>query len=590
MKFKNIVAIIVLAMSTPSIYAQVGFGTSTPNQDAVIDLTSNSKGLLIPRLALTSTSVATPLSAHVGGMMVYNTATTGNVKPGFYINNGTEWKPMSISSGSGAPTGQGATGEVYVDATTGNIFTYNGTSWQSSSTQSGAGDPNGNGTIGSSGDIYADTANNMLWIHDGTSWVLLDTTESLTSFALGTGANEGNYIYTDENGDQTLVPITRTGAGAPSGIAPAGGIYVDTNTGDIYTYNGTSWSASSPQSGTTNPNLGPVAGTAGNIYVNETTGDLYTHNGTSWVLSAPATSDATNDAFVNNSTNNRVELGTKSDGSARNANTQFVMHDNGDISLGADTVPPSWEGWVNMYINARSNQDGRIMIKSDYLGLNDVGFETYSNFGGTLTQEMKIGHYNARVQFWSPRLPMVIGTSNGTTPQSLVFATGAGNTRMTISGTGEIGMAGAPVVGTRLLVNLAGATTTDNRIGQSITNTSTTTTDGLTKTGLNISSTGAWTGATNINRGLVVNVAGGTTNYAALFTGGNVGIKTTTPRASLDVVATDAIITPSGTTAQRPATPVFGMVRYNSTIGRGEMYVNDVNGDGTQGDTGWRAF
>jgi hypothetical protein len=32
------------------------------------------------------------------------------------------------------------------------------------------------------------------------------------------------------------------------------------------------------------------------------------------------------------------------------------------------------------------------------------------------------------------------------------------------------------------------------------------------------------------------------------------------------------------------------MIRYNSDIGRGEMYVNDSNGDGTQGDAGWRAF
>jgi len=46
----------------------------------------------------------------------------------------------------------------------------------------------------------------------------------------------------------------------------------------------------------------------------------------------------------------------------------------------------------------------------------------------------------------------------------------------------------------------------------------------------------------------------------------------------------------SGTTSERPATAEFGMLRYNSSIGRGEMYVNDVNGDGTTGDAGWRAL
>ncbi len=47
---------------------------------------------------------------------------------------------------------------------------------------------------------------------------------------------------------------------------------------------------------------------------------------------------------------------------------------------------------------------------------------------------------------------------------------------------------------------------------------------------------------------------------------------------------------PVGTTAERPAAAAFGTLRYNTTTGRGEMFVNDANGDGTQGDAGWRAL
>ena len=72
---------------------------------------------------------------------------------------------------------------------------------------------------------------------------------------------------------------------------------------------------------------------------------------------------------------------------------------------------------------------------------------------------------------------------------------------------------------------------TSNDTTMSLLNTATSSTT-LTKTGLLISSTGSWTG-TNI--GLSVNVAGGTSNYAATFTGGRVGIGDDTPDATLDL-------------------------------------------------------
>ncbi len=56
---------------------------------------------------------------------------------------------------------------------------------------------------------------------------------------------------------------------------------------------------------------------------------------------------------------------------------------------------------------------------------------------------------------------------------------------------------------------------------------------------------------------------------------GNVGIGTTSPAASLDVSAkTDALITPKGSTAQRPSSPTNGMVRYNTTTSKMEFYEN----------------
>jgi len=87
---------ILIAMLISGLYlglqAQVTIGSNDqPNSNAVLDLISNgNKGLLLPRVALTATNNPAPLTQHVAGMTVYNTATTsvGNgydVSRGFYL-------------------------------------------------------------------------------------------------------------------------------------------------------------------------------------------------------------------------------------------------------------------------------------------------------------------------------------------------------------------------------------------------------------------------------------------------------------------------------------------------------------------------
>ena len=98
-----VVAFLCLSAKT---FAQVKIGNNptTINADAVLETESTNKGFLLPRIALTATNSASPLSAHTAGMAVYNTATAGtapfNVSPGIYYNNGTGWiKLDSVASG-----------------------------------------------------------------------------------------------------------------------------------------------------------------------------------------------------------------------------------------------------------------------------------------------------------------------------------------------------------------------------------------------------------------------------------------------------------------------------------------------------------
>lgn len=56
---------------------------------------------------------------------------------------------------------------------------------------------------------------------------------------------------------------------------------------------------------------------------------------------------------------------------------------------------------------------------------------------------------------------------------------------------------------------------------------------------------------------------------------GRIGINTSQPQASLHIAGTDALVLPSGTTAQRPLAPVVGMIRFNNETGKLEGYTTD---------------
>jgi trimeric autotransporter adhesin len=85
---KTKIAVVLILVSLSS-RAQVGIGTPTP--EAELDITSSNDGLLIPRVALTTTSSALPLTTPTVSELVYNSATVADVTPGYYYWNGTIW-------------------------------------------------------------------------------------------------------------------------------------------------------------------------------------------------------------------------------------------------------------------------------------------------------------------------------------------------------------------------------------------------------------------------------------------------------------------------------------------------------------------
>ena len=80
----------------------MGVGTNTPNPSAKLEIADNSRGLLIPRVALTNITSFAPMAgvaANSNALLVYNTSNTGALTPGYYYWNTASWVRLQDSAG-----------------------------------------------------------------------------------------------------------------------------------------------------------------------------------------------------------------------------------------------------------------------------------------------------------------------------------------------------------------------------------------------------------------------------------------------------------------------------------------------------------
>jgi len=84
------------------VVAQTGIGTTTPDASAKLEVSASNKGFLPPRVALTATNVASPITNPANGLMVFNTVTAGSspfqVVPGYYYWDGVGLRWVSLST------------------------------------------------------------------------------------------------------------------------------------------------------------------------------------------------------------------------------------------------------------------------------------------------------------------------------------------------------------------------------------------------------------------------------------------------------------------------------------------------------------
>lgn len=146
LKYTGIILLLVLSHNMG--FAQEGFGTNTPHKSAVIEIKSEKRGLLIPRVQLTSTTVEAPVITPIAqSLLVYNentTTGTNGVSPGYYYWDTNRWVRFAqqndiqnISLSGDVTGGTGTTQVVAIQGTAisatspvaNQILKFDGTNW-----------------------------------------------------------------------------------------------------------------------------------------------------------------------------------------------------------------------------------------------------------------------------------------------------------------------------------------------------------------------------------------------------------------------------------------------------------------------------
>jgi len=204
---KKLFIIFLAAISCKEIQAQsVGIGTNAPNASAQLDITSTTKGMLIPRM---TTAQRTAIAAPANGLMVYDTNLAS-----FYFYNGTVW--AAVNSGGGGGSSWTANGNNIFNSNAGNVGIGTNTPSTSalldiSSTTKGLLLPRmttiqRNGIfLPANGLTVYDTDLKEIYCHNGVQWKKVSGTDTWSSNSI----RPWTYTFTDSVGIGTTLPTQR---------------------------------------------------------------------------------------------------------------------------------------------------------------------------------------------------------------------------------------------------------------------------------------------------------------------------------------------------------------------------------------------
>jgi hypothetical protein len=93
----------LLGLMSPSKAQNIGISVTgvVPDPSAGLDVNFTNKGVLIPRIALTSNTDVTTIPSPALSLLVYNTGTGGLTPAGYYYWDGSQWVQLLTSTSSG---------------------------------------------------------------------------------------------------------------------------------------------------------------------------------------------------------------------------------------------------------------------------------------------------------------------------------------------------------------------------------------------------------------------------------------------------------------------------------------------------------
>lgn len=198
-KFK-LQLISLFSFFTILIHAQVGIGTPNPDPSAMLQINSKNKGMLLPSVALASSTDQATIPNPAEGLIVWNNGSGSLADTGFYYWSKSKWNMLSINAGNG---GNGTSGGVTPLAV-----------WNNSATNSG-----NSGGVNTNLSLGTNTSDDLVFKVNSTSVGRLGVNNSISFGTAANAAQNGIALGNSSSAYQGIAIGTNTSVTANESVA-----------------------------------------------------------------------------------------------------------------------------------------------------------------------------------------------------------------------------------------------------------------------------------------------------------------------------------------------------------------------------------